>query len=69
MAMPAKTRNRFDNDPGKFLAYVDHCMETGDLDPLRDMGLAIAKTPESPEPPKPEVTPPEPPKAPKEAST
>ena len=38
LALPAGVRNSFGNDPAKFVAYVDHCIETGDLDPLREMG-------------------------------
>lgn len=45
MALPANIRARFDNNPAKFVGYVDHCLETGDLDPLREMGLALPRTP------------------------
>lgn len=69
MALPANTRSRFNNDPAKFVAYVDHCLETGDLEPLREMKLAVPKQPDRPmEPPK-GGEPPKPPEAPKEAST
>lgn len=41
--------------PKKFVEYIDHCMSTGDLDPLRELGLAKAKaqeqTPATPAPP------------------
>lgn len=50
LAMPANLRARFDNDPAKFVGYVDHCMETGDLEPLEKLGLAIPR--KAPEPPK-----------------
>lgn len=26
--------------PKQFVEYIDHCMQTGDLDPLRELGLA-----------------------------
>ena len=61
-----RRRNSFGNDPAKFVAYVDHCIETGDLDPLREMGLAVPKQDKSPEEPK-GTQPPKPPEAPKEA--
>lgn len=37
--LPAAARHAF-KDPRVFLEYVDHCMKTGDLDPLRELGLA-----------------------------
>lgn len=44
--------------PATFCDYVDHCVETGDLDPLRELGLAKAKeTPKEPETPKPAAPP------------
>lgn len=43
LALPANVRSRFENDPAKFVAYVDHCLEREDLDPLREMGLAVPK--------------------------
>jgi hypothetical protein len=46
-ALPAGVRARFQNDPTKFVGYVDHCMTTGDLDPLREMGLAVPAAPDS----------------------
>lgn len=36
MAMPAKIRNRFENDPGQF---IDFCSNEGNRDELRQMGL------------------------------
>lgn len=36
--------------PKKFVDYVDHCMQVGDLDPLRELGLAKAKALETPTP-------------------
>jgi len=37
LALPANVRARFQNDPAIFVAYVDHCLETGDLKPLEEM--------------------------------
>lgn len=48
--LPAAARNIL-KDPRTFMEYVDHCMKTGDLDPLREIGLALPKEP--PEPLKP----------------
>jgi hypothetical protein len=69
MALPANVRTRFQNDPAKFVAYVDHCHETGDLDPLREMGLAVARAPESRPEAEPGANPQNPPEAPKGPST
>ena len=63
LALPAGVRNSFGNDLAKFVAYVDHCIETGDLDPLREMGLAVPKRDKSPEEPKGDSTP-KPPRGP-----
>lgn len=57
-ALPANVRSRFDNDPAKFVAYVDHCVEREDLEPLEKMGLALPK--KAQEPPKDLGPPPEP---------
>lgn len=38
-ALPAAVRNIL-KDPKTFADYVDHCVQTGDLDPLRELGLA-----------------------------
>ena len=38
MALDARTRERFDNDPG---AFVDFCLDPSNLEELRKMGLAI----------------------------
>jgi len=43
LALPANVRARFQNDPAIFVAYVDHCLETGDLKPLEEMHLAVAQ--------------------------
>lgn len=54
-ALPAAARNIL-KDPKTFADYVDHCMETGDLEPLRELGLAKPKVvlaPEAPLPPPP----------------
>lgn len=45
-ALPAKVRNAFGNSPAAFLAYVDHCVEMGDLDPLKEFDLTQIKTEE-----------------------
>lgn len=56
MQLDAKIRNRFENDPAQFVAYVDEAVATGELDELRKWGLAVPKPPQ--EPPKaPEGTP------------
>lgn len=41
-SLPAAARNIL-RDPKTFADYVDHCLETGDLDPLREIGLAKPK--------------------------
>lgn len=69
MALPANVRGTFGHDPAKFVAYVDHCLETGDLDPLRDMGLAVPKAPDSRPDAGTGATAPTPPKDPKGPST
>ena len=66
LALPAGVRNSFENDLAKFVAYVDHCIETG-TSILREMGLAVPKRDKSPEEPKGDSTPKTPPEAPKEA--
>jgi len=38
MALDARTRERFDNDPG---AFVDFCLDPSNLEELRKMGLAM----------------------------
>jgi len=43
LALPANVRARFQNDPAIFVAYVDHCLETGDLKPLEEMHLAVPR--------------------------
>lgn len=53
MALPAKVRATFDNDPAKFVGYVDHCLETGDISPLRKLGLAVPERPGTEPPPEP----------------
>ena len=44
MAMPAKVRERFNNDPGEFVAF---CSDEKNLPELRKLGLAV---PEAPKP-------------------
>lgn len=58
--LPTAVRNIL-KDPKTFMEYVDHCMRTGDIDPLRELGLAKPITP--PEPPKPQGGTPAPEKA------
>lgn len=48
MALPADVRKRFDNDPGRFIAFVS---DDSNLDEMRKLGLAIPKV----EPPPAEV--------------
>lgn len=48
MALPANVRSEFGNDPAKFVAYCDHCMETGDTSPLEKLGLTVKKQPPQP---------------------
>lgn len=38
--MPAEIRAKFENDPGKF---VDFCSDPGNIEAMREMGLAIPK--------------------------
>nr|QJB20242.1 MAG: internal scaffolding protein [Microvirus sp.] len=47
MELPAAVRDRFGNDPAKFIEYAT---DKSNLDDLRKMGLAPA-APEAPEPP------------------
>lgn len=37
--LSSEVRNTL-KDPATFASYVEHCLETGDLDPLRKLGLA-----------------------------
>lgn len=52
-ALSAEVRNVLKN-PETFASYVEHCLNTGDLDPLRNLGLAKPKEPKqtAQEPPK-----------------
>lgn len=50
-ALTPQQRNTL-RDPKTFVEYVEHCLETGDLEPLRELGLAKAVEP-PPTPPKP----------------
>lgn len=45
-ALPARIRNAFQGDPVKFVAYVDHCIERGDVDPLKELQLVDLKVEE-----------------------
>ena len=51
--LPTAVRNILKTPKG-LVDYVDHCLETGDLDPLRELGIAPPATPE-PQPPTPET--------------
>lgn len=46
-ALPAAVRNILKN-PATFTQYVDHCLETGDLGPLEELGLATKQEPLTP---------------------
>jgi len=59
-SLSAEVRNTL-KDPQVFAAYVDHCVTTGDLEPLRKLGLAPLPPQEAPAPKTPEVVPPVPP--------
>lgn len=48
MELPAKIRARFGNDAGEFVAFVDDALEKGNLQELRDMGLAPPGKPQEP---------------------
>lgn len=51
--LPAAARNIL-KDPRIFADYVDHCVKTGDIEPLRELGLAPkleTPPPATPEPP------------------
>lgn len=43
-ALPAAVRNTL-KDPHTFTQYIAHCMQTEDLDPLRELGLANPVSP------------------------
>ena len=51
-ALPTAVRATL--NPSTFCDYVDHCVETGDLAPLVELGLA--NPPADPDPPQPEPT-------------
>lgn len=57
-ALPAIARNAL-NDPETMVRYVEHCLQTGDLDPLRELGLANPKQ-DAPKPPEKAQEPPKP---------
>lgn len=52
--LPTAVRNIL-KDPRTFADYVDHCLKNGDIEPLRELGLAKPSEPPTaaPEPPKP----------------
>lgn len=67
--LPAEVRTMFQNDPHRFVNYVDAAVEANDLDQLRRWGLAVplpegqgvvppATPPTAPEAPKPAAEPP-----------
>lgn len=47
MAMPAEVRARFQNDPQQFL---DFCADSGNLEEMRKLGLAVPAVVETPVP-------------------
>lgn len=55
MALDAKVRSRFENDPELFVNFVDAALAAKQFKELRDMGLAVAEEilePAAPEAPK-----------------
>lgn len=40
--LPLAARNALQT-PERMLAYIDHCMQSGDIDPLRELGIAKPK--------------------------
>lgn len=72
MALPAKIRNTFANNPANFVAYVDQALEAGDLSKLKEWGMTPPEPPSQAVPPDEPTTtgdtpkpPQEPPAAPK----
>lgn len=55
-ALSPEVRNVLKN-PETFASYVEHCLEVGDIEPLRSLGLAKPKE-EPPAPPNPPAAPP-----------
>lgn len=41
MQVPAEVRAQFQNDPQRFVAYVDACLQAGELDQLDQWGFLI----------------------------
>lgn len=62
-ALPAAVRNIL-KDPKTFTDYVDHCIEAGDIGPLRELGLANPEPHTAAVGGSPAPTPPEAPKGP-----
>lgn len=54
MTLPASTRTRFDNDPGKLLAFLNN---PKNRDEAVKLGLVVPSTPKAPEPAAPAPTP------------
>jgi len=54
--LPGKTRQKFHNDPGEFLAFVQ---DEKNLDEMRSMGLAKSQPPSPTPPPEGDKKPPE----------
>lgn len=67
-ALPAKVRNTL-KDPQTFVDYINHAVSTGDLDDLRDLGLAPAKASEPANPGGASSTPPGKPEEPAKAGS
>lgn len=51
LALPPDVRNTFNGSPENFVAYVDEAVSAGDLDQLREWGLAVPAAPPPPETP------------------
>lgn len=43
MQLPADVRFNFNNDPARFVTFVDDALESGNIEELRKMGLAVPK--------------------------
>lgn len=65
-ALTPEQRNTL-KDPQTFVAYVDHCMQTGDIEPLRELGLAKPRPQPTGDTPGGDAPPPPPPKGASEA--
>lgn len=63
-ALSSEVKNSL-KDPATFVKYIEHCIEAGDIEPLRKLGLAVAEAQEqaitpgggAPTPPSPDGAP------------